>query len=185
MYILSCHLSKELRKATKNHKEENKICCWNCMGYWVSSDVNDKLKGMCKQFLLRCFLSIYVKDLRKTTQDNQAENKVSIVSAKNMGWNFCLKCIICFKAQRFFLILRVKIFYPFRTSSECEEFLRTIGAFCDVPDTVKEECFADQSCLQNTQAAIHNQQLQDTLVVSELFYLLCFNKMKYNKLPLI
>jgi len=50
------------------------------------------------------------------------------------------------------------------TSSECEEFLRTIGAFCDVPDTVKEECFADQSCLQNTQAAIHNQQLQDTLV---------------------
>jgi hypothetical protein len=65
-----------------------------------------------------------------------------------------------------FLILRVKIFYLFRTSSECEELLRTIGVFCDVPDAVKEECFADQSCLQNTQAAIHNEQLQDTLMVS-------------------
>jgi hypothetical protein len=48
MYVLSCHLSKELRKATKNRKAENKICSWNCMVYWVSSDVNDKLKGICK-----------------------------------------------------------------------------------------------------------------------------------------
>jgi len=48
MCILSCHLSKELRKATKNHKAENKICSWNCMGYWVSSDVNDKLRRVCK-----------------------------------------------------------------------------------------------------------------------------------------
>ena len=48
MYILSCHRSKELRKATQNHKAENKIFNWNCMVYWVSSDVNDKLKGVCK-----------------------------------------------------------------------------------------------------------------------------------------
>jgi hypothetical protein len=32
MYILSCRL-KELRKATKNHNAENKICRWNCMGF--------------------------------------------------------------------------------------------------------------------------------------------------------
>jgi hypothetical protein len=94
MCILSCHLSKELRKATKNYRAEIKICSWNCMGYWVSSDVNDKLRGMCKWSLLRCFPSIYVKELRKI----QAENKVYIVSAKNGGWHFCLKYIICFKA---------------------------------------------------------------------------------------
>jgi hypothetical protein len=87
--------------------------------------------------------------------------------------------------REFFLILRDRIFYPFRTSSECEEFLRTFGPFCDVPDTVKEEYFADQACLQNSEAAIQNEQLQDNLVVSKSFYLLCFNKMKYSKLPLI
>jgi hypothetical protein len=77
----------------------------------------------------------------------------------------------------FFLILRDKIFHPFRTSSEYEEILRTFGELCDVPDTVKEELFADQTCLQNSQAAVHNEQLQDNLVVNESFYLLCLNKM--------
>jgi hypothetical protein len=87
--------------------------------------------------------------------------------------------------REFFFILKDKIFFPFRTSSECEEFLRTFGSFCDVPDTVKEEFSAVETCLQNSQAAILNEQLQDSLVVNESFYLLCFNKMKYSKLPLI
>jgi hypothetical protein len=85
----------------------------------------------------------------------------------------------------FFFLLRDKIFIPFRTSSEYEEFLRTFGPFCDVSDTVKEEFSADETCLQNSQAAILNKQLQDNLVVNESFYLLCFKKMKYSKLPLI
>ena len=54
-----------------------------------------------------------------------------------------------------------------------------------MPDTIKEEYSADQTCLQNSEAAIHNEQLQDSQVVNESFYLLCFNKMKYSKCLLI
>jgi hypothetical protein len=45
--------------------------------------------------------------------------------------------------------------------------LSTFGPFDDVPDIVKEEYDADQICLQNSQAATDNMQLQDDLVVNE------------------
>jgi hypothetical protein len=69
--------------------------------------------------------------------------------------------------ENFFFILSGKIFYNFRTSSECEDLLSTFGPFYDVPDTIKEEDFADQTYLENSQAAIDNMQLQDDLVVNE------------------
>jgi hypothetical protein len=59
------------------------------------------------------------------------------------------------------------------------------GPFDDVPDTVKEEYPADQTCLQNSQAAIHSVPCQDCLLVNETVYLLSFKKMKYSKIPLI
>jgi hypothetical protein len=88
MYILSCPLStylKELRKAA-----ENKISSWNCMGC-VLSDVNDKLKGIlkeCVSSVLWCSLSICVKELRKATNDNQAENKSLRCECKAQGLTF-------------------------------------------------------------------------------------------------
>jgi hypothetical protein len=47
MYILRCFPNiylKVLRKTTKNHQVENKICSLNHMECWVSSDVNNNGK---------------------------------------------------------------------------------------------------------------------------------------------
>jgi hypothetical protein len=83
MYILSCLLTtylKELRKAA-----ENKISIWNCVGC-VSSDMNDKLKGLkeCVSSLFYGVLSVFaLKKSEEPQMTTRQKTKVYIVTAKH------------------------------------------------------------------------------------------------------
>jgi hypothetical protein len=84
MCILSCLLSTYLKELRKD--AENKISSWNCMGC-VSSDGNDKLRGILKECVSSVFygaLSVFVlKNSEKPQMTTRQKTKVYIVSAKH------------------------------------------------------------------------------------------------------
>lgn len=53
---------------------------------------------------------------------------------------------------------------PDVVTSDCEEFLNSFGPFDDLPDTIKDEYSADQTCLRNSQSAYHNVLCQESLL---------------------